>query len=313
MPTEYTDEFYWARREGAQKSARVIVPLVLEYVQPRSVIDLGCGIGTWLSVFREYGVTDILGVDGDYVKKEMLEIPDDRFLKFDLRTPFRIDRQFDLVVSLEVAEHLPSECAEVLVCTLVGLGPVVLFSAAIPLQGGTNHINEQWPDYWATLFKVQGYIPIDPIRKRLWQNPDADFWYVQNTLIFVQRESLGCYPALRKELENAGETALSVVHPKMYLEMGRREVEKSKAEADAYRSKVEFFAAENEKQRAEAAAYRAQAEFFAAESEKRCGEVEIYKALAEPRNMGLKKLLRALPIVAVNAMKRRRRQLLSHR
>lgn len=292
MPTEYTDEFYWARREGAQKSARVIVPLVLEYVQPRSVIDLGCGIGTWLSVFREYGVTDILGVDGDYVKKEMLEIPDDRFLKFDLRTPFRIDRQFDLVVSLEVAEHLPSECAEVFVRTLVGLGPVVLFSAAIPLQGGTNHINEQWPDYWAALFKFQGYIPIDPIRRRLWQNPDADFWYVQNTLIFVQRQSLGRYPALRKELESADETLLSVVHPKMYLEMGRREVEKSKAEA---------------------AAYRAQAEFFAAESEKRRGEVEIYKALAEPRNMGLKKLLRALPIVAVNAMKRRRRQLLSHR
>ncbi|MBI3812114.1 MAG: methyltransferase domain-containing protein [Nitrospirae bacterium] len=345
MATEYTDEFYRALREGAHKSARAIVPLVLEYVEPRSVVDVGCGTGTWLSTFREHGITDILGVDGDYIKKEGLEIPDDRFLSFDLRTPFRIDRQFDLVVSLEVAEHLPPECAGIFVETLVGLGPVILFSAAIPLQGGTHHINEQWPDYWAALFKLKDYIPVDLIRKRVWQNPDVDFWYVQNTLIFVRRGSLKRYPALRKEIENAGDILLSVVHPRMHLEMGRRlasadescawcsaetekfraeaethraqaglyiaETEKFKTEAETYRVKAEFSFSEAKKFRAEAETHRAQAGLYIAEAGKHKAEAEAYKFEAEPRNMGLRKVMRALPIMVVNALKRKGRRLIS--
>jgi SAM-dependent methyltransferase len=290
MVSEYTDKFYQALHEGSEKSARAIVPLVLEYVQPRSIIDVGCGTGTWLSVFREYGVIDIMGVDGDYVENEMLEIPEDRFMKFDLRNPFRSDRQFDLVVSLEVAEHLPSTCAGIFVRTLVGLGPLVLFSAAIPLQGGTQHINEQWPDYWADLFKAEGYVPVDPIRKRAWQNPDVDFWYLQNILIFVKRECLGRYPALRNEMEGAGETPLSLVHPRAYLEMARQ------------------LAAANESCTArsiEAAREKAEAELLAAENERQRAEVEVYKAQAEPANMGLRKVLSVLPIVLVKAAKRR--------
>jgi len=286
MAPEYGDGFYLALREGARKSAAVIVPLVLQYVQPRSIVDVGCGTGTWLSVFREYGITDILGVDGKHVNKEMLEIPESCFLTFDLRTPFRLDRQFDLVVALEVAEHLPAECARIFVDTLVGLGPLILFSAAIPLQGGTLHVNEQWPDYWAAHFERIGYVPVDPIRKRVWQNLDVDFWYIQNSLIFVRRELLGRYPVLRKEFENAAWTPLSLVHPRLHAEMGRRLVAANE-ERTASLAAVE-------KHRAEAEAHRARADFF--------------ELASEPRNMGLKKMLHALPRVAVDALKRRGRR-----
>lgn len=102
--------------------------------------------------------------------KKKLEIPEERFLSFELNNPFRIDRQFDLVISLEVAEHLPKECAATFVDSLTRLGPVILFSAAIPFQGGTDHINEQWLDYWAKYFQEKGYVAIDCIRKRIWQN-----------------------------------------------------------------------------------------------------------------------------------------------
>jgi ubiquinone/menaquinone biosynthesis C-methylase UbiE len=97
MPSEYTDEFYQALQEGTRRSARAIVPLVLELIDPRSVIDVGCGIGIWLSVFKEHSVSDILGIDGDYVNREMLEIPTERFLAYDLTEPLEIGRQFDLV------------------------------------------------------------------------------------------------------------------------------------------------------------------------------------------------------------------------
>ena len=115
----------------------------------------------------------------------MLEIPTDRFLALNLSQPLPIKQQFDLVVSLEVAEHLPCECAKVFVESLVKLGPVILFSAAVPFQGGTNHVNEQWPEYWAKLFQEQGYVAIDCIRNKIWQNDRVKWYYAQNILVFA--------------------------------------------------------------------------------------------------------------------------------
>src|SRR5262249_37347034 len=91
--------YYRALSDGARRSARVVLPLVLEFVRPRSVIDVGCGLGTWLAVFREHGVADVWGVDGDYVDRERLEIPAGRFLAHDLSQPLPLGRSFALVVS----------------------------------------------------------------------------------------------------------------------------------------------------------------------------------------------------------------------
>ena len=66
-----------------------------------------------------------------------------KFTAVDLRDSFAIGRTFDLAISLEVAEHPPEEFAEPLVERLVTAAPFVLFSAAIPEQGGIHHVNEQ--------------------------------------------------------------------------------------------------------------------------------------------------------------------------
>src|SRR5918999_372999 len=175
----YTKEFYNAQKEGSRRSAEIIIPLVLALVKPQSVIDVGCGVGTWLSVFKKLGVEDVFGIDGEHVDRSMLEIPGEQFLALDLSRPIQIDRQFDLVVSLEVAEHLPKQCAKTFVESLTKLGSVSLFSAAIPFQGGTCHVNEQWPDYWANYFRENDYEVIDCIRKRVWQNDKIEWWYSQ--------------------------------------------------------------------------------------------------------------------------------------
>jgi SAM-dependent methyltransferase len=146
--TDYTSEFFRAKTEGSLRSARTVVPIVMELLKPGSVVDVGCGRGTWLSVFAEHGIADVVGVDGDYVDRRTLLIPPDRFVAHDLTTPLRLHRTFDLVVSLEVAEHLPVACAGEFVASLTSLGSAVLFSAAVPGQGGTHHVNERWQDYW---------------------------------------------------------------------------------------------------------------------------------------------------------------------
>src|SRR6267142_2976236 len=147
----YTKQFYEEHRDGAKRSAEVIAPLVLELLHPRSIVDIGCGDGNWLAVFCKLGVQDVLGIDGDYVERNLLQIPQNSFRSIDLSQPFNLGRTFDLAISLEGAEHLPAACAESFVKSLTRLAPFVLFSAAIPSQGGENHLNEQWPDVWASL------------------------------------------------------------------------------------------------------------------------------------------------------------------
>jgi SAM-dependent methyltransferase len=215
--SKYDAAYFQHHREGARSSARAIVPLVMEWVRPRRVIDVGCGTGTWLAVFLEHGVDDVRGIDGAYVEPVALEIPRDRFMAADLREPLHVTEKYDLAVSLEVAEHLPPQCAASLIDSLVGLAPVILFSAAIPGQGGVQHLNEQWPDYWVELFRARGYLAIDCIRPRIWSNPAVDWWYAQNTLLLVRGREVDRYPGLREELASTRASQLAVVHPRQHL------------------------------------------------------------------------------------------------
>jgi SAM-dependent methyltransferase len=233
MPQPYTGEYYDALRDGARRSARGVVPFVLGLVPARSVIDVGCGRGTWLSVFREHGVEDLQGVDGDYIDRNRLEIPAERFRPHDLTRPFELDRTFDLAVSLEVAEHLPAEAADGFVASLTRLARVVLFSAAAPYQGGQNHVNEQWPAYWAERFARHGFLPVDCLRRRVWDNPDVEWWYAQNSFLYVEGDRLASDPALRRECEAAGPAALPLVHPRRYLEWVEWGLSLCEAEASA--------------------------------------------------------------------------------
>ena len=99
------------------------------------------------------------------------------------------------------------------------LSSVVLFSAAIPYQGGTHHVNEQWPDYWAELFARHGYVAIDCIREKVWNNQDVDWFYAQNMLVFADRQLLVTNPKLQEGFERTRISQLSLVHPKKYLEL----------------------------------------------------------------------------------------------
>lgn len=194
-----------------------MVPLVMDLIEPRSVVDVGCGLGSWLAEFIEQGIEDVVGVDGPGVPRHALEIPEECFLAADLSQPLDVGRQFDLVLSLEVAEHLPPESAETFVDSLTRLGDAVMFSAAIPFQGGTHHVNEQWPDYWADLFVGRDYVTIDCIRSRIWQDELVEWWYAQNSLLFATRQFLADRPHLKVEAEATSHSQLSLVHPRKYL------------------------------------------------------------------------------------------------
>ncbi|EKU99191.1 hypothetical protein Lepto7375DRAFT_1209 [Leptolyngbya sp. PCC 7375] len=217
MTNAYDQDFFSALQKGAKLSAQEIIPLVLDLVEVKSVVDVGCGDGTWLSVFKDYGIHSYLGIDGAYITDIQLNIPQENIVLWDLSTPLQLNHTFDLVMSLEVAEHLPQSAASTFVESLTSLGSVILFSAAIPSQGGTEHLNEQWPEYWVDLFQSQDYIVIDCLRKKIWDNDKVEPWYAQNILFFVKQECLENFPTLASKEAQCSSKQLSLVHPKIYL------------------------------------------------------------------------------------------------
>ncbi|HVB75221.1 MAG TPA: methyltransferase domain-containing protein [Ktedonobacteraceae bacterium] len=213
----YNEDYFAGIQTGSRLSARAIVPIVMELIRPSCVVDLGCGTGEFLKVFQEYGVDEILGIDGAYVQRSRLAIPQEHFTALDLRMPFTIDKTYDLAVCLEVAEHLPPESATGLIESLTRLAPIILFSAAIPHQGGTDHVNEQWLEYWVQLFRARGFEPVDALRKRIWTNPQVEVWYRQNILLFCNEQALMSNSALEKEFGATNLNQLSMVHPELFV------------------------------------------------------------------------------------------------
>ena len=168
----------------------IVVPHILEIIKPQSVLDIGCGYGNWLKVFKNSGVTEVLGVDGDYVEKEKRRrfISDEEFLPYDLSKELNLGRKFDLAISLEVAEHIPVTSADAFVKSLVNHADTIVFSAAIPNQGGQNHFNEQPLGYWIEKFESHGYHFYDPLRSSIWDEKDLFSWYKQNMILFRKRK-----------------------------------------------------------------------------------------------------------------------------
>lgn len=216
----YDRRFYELLATTADPSAAVVVPMLLALAPVSSVVDVGCGTGGWLAMFRSHGVEDVLGLEGPWVVEEQLRIPRERFRRTDLAAPLRFDCRFDLALALEVAEHLPPDRAEGFVADLLSAAPLVLFSAAIPGQGGVGHVNEQWPAWWAERFAVHGALCLDPFRAALWHDERVTWWYRQNMLLFAAPEALSRWPALAALAPADPPRAL--VHPALWAIARRR-------------------------------------------------------------------------------------------
>lgn len=190
------------------RAAEGIVPTLSDLVQTRSLPDGGCGISTFLAVFKRLGVKEVLGIDGPWVRRELLAkypVPHE-FMERDLTAPFGLPRNFDLIVSLEVAEHLPEEAAERFGDSLTASGDTIAFSAAIPGQGRQNHLNEQPLSHWIDKFQARGFQFCDCLRPLFWTDQDIYWWYRQNMVLFIREGAHSHLPA-------SSEVMADLVHP----------------------------------------------------------------------------------------------------
>ncbi|HEC2816442.1 TPA: class I SAM-dependent methyltransferase [Campylobacter jejuni] len=204
MKDIYNEDFYNAQKDGSYKSAIQILTMVNNiFPNINKVFDVGCGLGTWLKAWQDIKKDiSVFGIDGNNVNDNLFFIPRDCYRRVDLTQNY-LDlfkliginlenkiKPFDLVQSLEVAEHLDEKYSENFIDILVNLSDIVLFSAAIPYQWGTNHINCQPPEYWAKLFKNKGYVCFDILRADIWENKNIEWWYRQNIMIYVCQDKI---------------------------------------------------------------------------------------------------------------------------
>lgn len=191
---EYTDEFFEYIERGSTASARRFSAFMTPLLDLESILDVGCGRGAWLREWRNAGVKTVHGADGPYVRQESLLIPAKDFTAVDLSKRFDLGRRYDLVSSLEVAEHLPRAASEAFISSLVAHSDLILFSAATPGQGGENHINERPLWYWQGVFAEHGYAAFDAIRPQFRHDALVEPWYRYNSILYASSARIRTLP-----------------------------------------------------------------------------------------------------------------------
>ncbi|MDR2124390.1 MAG: methyltransferase domain-containing protein [Desulfovibrio sp.] len=217
MNINYSKFFYRDTAAFAYDSAKVIIEIIKKNIYYESVIDVGCGSGAWLNYIAHTSPSVRWhGLDFVPYDEDLFIIPREHYTQIDLNKNFSTatpESYYDLVLSLEVAEHLQPSTARSFISNLVNLSRQIVFSAAVPFQGGTGHVNEQWPEYWASLFREHNYFPVDCFRPTLWSNDKICGWYIQNIFLYIEKNLLDeCFP----EYNPYSIFPMSCIHPYLY-------------------------------------------------------------------------------------------------
>jgi len=182
----------------------------------RSVVEFGCGLATWLRVAREVGATEIHGYDTSDLPLSARGLTSAEFSSADLGKFIKLERKFDLAVCLELAQQLPARAGSTLVKTLCAASDWVLFSAAMPCQGGTGNQNENWMEYWARHFSENGFKCYDILREKFWYDAQIPFYLRQNACLYVRQDADQELSLHRLE---PVVSPLSQIHPELYLKL----------------------------------------------------------------------------------------------
>lgn len=208
MSNIYNERYYDDMLRKNPQIAEVLMPTILDVINPKSVIDFGCGIGAFLVEPQNRGIR-FLGIDGEYLDRKRLLISEDNFMVADLSKKVEIPEKYDLAISFEVAEHVNKENAEIFVENITNVSDVVVFSAAIPRQTGRGHVNLQPTSYWCDLFKKKGYVASNCLRKVFWKKNVSPLRR-QNIMLFAKRNRL---QDIERTFEKMGGDLYDIVHP----------------------------------------------------------------------------------------------------
>lgn len=178
-----------------EKSARVMAGSVTRTFSPSSVVDIGCGTGLLLATLRKQGISDLKGFDYSTAALDICRSRNLDVEQLDLETDPIPPVKAEVVISTEVAEHLPESCANRYLDTLASVSDQIVMTAAQPADGspagqavsGTDHVNEQPHSYWIDKLKTRGYEYDQEVTEEWrseWSEADVEACYAENIMIF---------------------------------------------------------------------------------------------------------------------------------
>ncbi len=158
-----------------------------EKYAPASVLDIGCGVGAYLSLFRSLGSRTVFGVDG--LPREATVLTEAEYQAGNLGEPLDLKRIFDLVVCVEVAEHLDETASDTLLDSIARHSAgVIVFSAAEPGQPGQGHINCRPIGDWLQRWSRRGWVP-DLVETLGVRSLASLSWFRRNLVVLRNRDT----------------------------------------------------------------------------------------------------------------------------
>ena len=187
----YNESFFgWDNNALQQQQlAQYLVPKIVERFRPKYVLDIGCGSGQWLDEYRKYKVRTRGIESASAAWVSMSEKTQKNVVKWDLRNKLKKTYKPDLVQSLEVAEHIEEDYADVFIYNLVKHNADIIFlTAAPPGKGGNQHVNCQEREYWMAKMKNNGYLFDQDILNEVlgWGTLEkSPGWWSSNLMVFI--------------------------------------------------------------------------------------------------------------------------------
>lgn len=162
---------------------------ILSYMEVESLADFGCGPGWYVSLLRRNGY-DAYGYDGNPNIEELssLLFTDGYYChRVDLTEELEAEVPFDVVLCLEVGEHIPKEYEDIFIMNIIrNSGKYIIFSWAIEGQHGDGHVNCHSNDYIISKISMHGFYLNRPLSNYL-RNSSVLWWFKNTIMVFERR------------------------------------------------------------------------------------------------------------------------------
>ena len=181
---EYEKSYFGERMRFKNEVYPLMGNIFQEILDPKDVVDLGCGHGILMAGFS----CECVGIEASDEGFKQTKERGYEAHQIDLRLPLDLKRRFDLAVSIEVAEHLEEEYADIFVDNLISMSNRILVTASPRVERW--HYNPQPKSYWIDKFSAKGFLLseitntlVETMRQKIPKDRD----YLYNNLMYFEK------------------------------------------------------------------------------------------------------------------------------